>query len=141
GRERLARRAGRRAREPARDPPRRGRSDHHVPRARRAPRRVAVSEHRDTTGAATGRDTTEAAAGRDTTEAAAATAKTAAAKPTARQTAGGGPESSAWFERARRVTPGGVDSPVRAFGAVGGTPLVIREARARTVIDVDGRKY
>jgi len=54
---------------------------------------------------------------------------------------GGGPESRAWFERAKRVTPGGVDSPVRAFGAVGGTPLVIREARGATIVDVDGREY
>ena len=55
--------------------------------------------------------------------------------------AGGGPESRAWFERAKRVTPGGVDSPVRAFGAVGGTPLVIREARGAAIVDVDGREY
>jgi glutamate-1-semialdehyde 2,1-aminomutase len=55
--------------------------------------------------------------------------------------AGGGPESRAWFERAKRVTPGGVDSPVRAFGAVGGTPLVIREAHGATIVDVDGREY
>ena len=55
--------------------------------------------------------------------------------------AGGGPESRRWFARAERVTPGGVDSPVRAFGAVGGTPLVIREARGATIVDVDGRKY
>lgn len=54
---------------------------------------------------------------------------------------GGGAESQAWFERAKRVTPGGVDSPVRAFGAVGGTPLVIREARGATIVDVDGREY
>ncbi len=55
--------------------------------------------------------------------------------------AGGGPESRRWFARAERVTPGGVDSPVRAFGAVGGTPLVIREARGATIVDVDGREY
>ena len=54
---------------------------------------------------------------------------------------GVGPQSAAWFERARRVTPGGVDSPVRAFGAVGGTPLVIREARGATIVDADGREY
>ncbi|HEX6995845.1 MAG TPA: glutamate-1-semialdehyde 2,1-aminomutase [Gammaproteobacteria bacterium] len=55
--------------------------------------------------------------------------------------AGGGPESRRWFARAERVTPGGVDSPVRAFGAVGGTPLVIREAHGATIVDVDGREY
>jgi glutamate-1-semialdehyde 2,1-aminomutase len=52
-----------------------------------------------------------------------------------------GPESKAWFERARRVLPGGVDSPVRAFGAVGGEPLVIASAHGATVTDVDGRDY
>ncbi len=52
-----------------------------------------------------------------------------------------GPESAAWFARAEKVLPGGVDSPVRAFGAVGGTPLVLREGRGATVVDVDGREY
>jgi len=52
-----------------------------------------------------------------------------------------GPESQAWFGRARRVLPGGVDSPVRAFGAVGGEPLVIASARGNTITDVDGRDY
>jgi len=47
----------------------------------------------------------------------------------------------AWFERARAVTPGGVNSPVRAFGSVGGTPLVIRSAAGATITDVDGREY
>jgi glutamate-1-semialdehyde 2,1-aminomutase len=42
------------------------------------------------------------------------------------------------FERARRVIPGGVDSPVRAFGAVGGTPRVSASARGAYVTDVDG---
>jgi glutamate-1-semialdehyde 2,1-aminomutase len=57
------------------------------------------------------------------------------------QRAGGGPQSAAWFERALKVTPGGVNSPVRAFGAVGGTPLVIRSAQGATVVDADGREY
>jgi glutamate-1-semialdehyde 2,1-aminomutase len=52
-----------------------------------------------------------------------------------------GPESKAWFERALRVLPGGVDSPVRAFGAVGGNPLVIASAHGATITDVDGRDY
>jgi len=52
-----------------------------------------------------------------------------------------GPESKAWFERAKRVLPGGVNSPVRAFGAVGGEPLVIHSARGKTITDVDGRDY
>jgi glutamate-1-semialdehyde 2,1-aminomutase len=52
-----------------------------------------------------------------------------------------GPESRAWFERALKVLPGGVDSPVRAFGAVGGEPLVIASAAGTTITDVDGRDY
>ena len=42
------------------------------------------------------------------------------------------------FERARRVIPGGVNSPVRAFGAVGGTPRFIAEGRGAYLIDADG---
>jgi glutamate-1-semialdehyde 2,1-aminomutase len=49
--------------------------------------------------------------------------------------------SSAWFERARRVTPGGVNSPVRSFNAVGGTPRFIREARGAWLTDVDGNRF
>lgn len=45
------------------------------------------------------------------------------------------------FDRARRVIPGGVDSPVRAFGSVGGTPRFIRSARGAYVTDVEGREY
>lgn len=52
-----------------------------------------------------------------------------------------GERSAAWFERARAVLPGGVDSPVRAFAGVGGTPRVIARARGATVTDVDGREY
>ena len=57
------------------------------------------------------------------------------------QLKGKGQLSSAWFERAKHVTPGGVNSPVRAFGSVGGTPIVIRSAQAATIVDVDGREY
>jgi glutamate-1-semialdehyde 2,1-aminomutase len=46
-----------------------------------------------------------------------------------------------WFARALSVLPGGVSSPVRAFGAVGGTPLVIRAARGAEITDEDGRSY
>jgi len=53
----------------------------------------------------------------------------------------GGPQSQAWFARAQRVLPGGVDSPVRAYGAVGGTPPVIKQASGTTITDVDGRQY
>nr|WP_179665787.1 glutamate-1-semialdehyde 2,1-aminomutase [Nocardioides panaciterrulae] len=45
------------------------------------------------------------------------------------------------FERAVAVTPGGVNSPVRAFNAVGGTPRFIRSARGAWLTDVDGNEY
>jgi len=48
---------------------------------------------------------------------------------------------AAWIERARRVTPGGVHSPVRAFKAMGMPPLAIAEAHGAYVVDVDGRRY
>ncbi len=49
--------------------------------------------------------------------------------------------SEALFERARRVTPGGVHSPVRAFRGVGGVPRFIREARGSRMTDVDGNSF
>jgi glutamate-1-semialdehyde 2,1-aminomutase len=45
------------------------------------------------------------------------------------------------FDRARRVMPGGVDSPVRAFGAVGGTPRFVARGEGAFVIDADGNRY
>ncbi|WP_218876565.1 glutamate-1-semialdehyde 2,1-aminomutase [Nocardioides marinisabuli] len=45
------------------------------------------------------------------------------------------------FRRAHRVTPGGVNSPVRAFNAVGGTPRFIRSAQGAWLHDVDGNAY
>jgi len=45
------------------------------------------------------------------------------------------------FARARRVIPGGVSSPVRAFKAVGGTPLFIARAAGPRIEDADGRSY
>ena len=45
------------------------------------------------------------------------------------------------FARARRILPGGVDSPVRAFNAVGGSPRFIRRASGARLEDVDGNKY
>ncbi|MGH7716787.1 MAG: aminotransferase class III-fold pyridoxal phosphate-dependent enzyme, partial [Vulcanimicrobiaceae bacterium] len=45
------------------------------------------------------------------------------------------------YLRAKRVIPGGVDSPVRAFRAVGGSPLFVRSAQGATFIDLDGREY
>jgi glutamate-1-semialdehyde 2,1-aminomutase len=45
------------------------------------------------------------------------------------------------FERARRVLVGGVNSPVRAFGAVGGMPIIVDRAKGAQVWDVDGNVY
>ncbi len=46
-----------------------------------------------------------------------------------------------YFDRALRITPGGVHSPVRAFKSVGGTPVFFRSARGGTMTSVDGRDY
>ena len=46
-----------------------------------------------------------------------------------------------WFDRARAVIPGGVNSPVRAFGSVGGTPRFFQSASGPYVTDVEGRDY
>jgi glutamate-1-semialdehyde 2,1-aminomutase len=45
------------------------------------------------------------------------------------------------FERARRVIPGGVDSPVRAFGAVGGIPRFAVRGEGAYLVDADGNRY
>jgi glutamate-1-semialdehyde 2,1-aminomutase len=45
------------------------------------------------------------------------------------------------FERALAVIPGGVNSPVRAFGAVGGVPRFVSRGEGAYLIDVDGRRY
>ena len=49
--------------------------------------------------------------------------------------------SSEFFARAQKILVGGVDSPVRAFRAVGGSPLVIDRASGARLIDADGREY
>jgi len=49
--------------------------------------------------------------------------------------------NEAAFARARAAIPGGVNSPVRAFGSVGGTPRFLVSARGATVTDVEGREY
>lgn len=49
--------------------------------------------------------------------------------------------SAAYFERAQAIIPGGVNSPVRAYGSVGGTPRFLASARGAYVTDVDGREY
>jgi glutamate-1-semialdehyde 2,1-aminomutase len=51
------------------------------------------------------------------------------------------PRSASLFARAQDVLPGGVSSPVRAFGAVGGTPLFIASASGSKITDVDGNEY
>ena len=49
--------------------------------------------------------------------------------------------SSALFAHAKQVIPGGVNSPVRAFKAVGGTPIFIQKAKGAYLFDEDGNKY
>ena len=50
-------------------------------------------------------------------------------------------KNAALFERARRVIPGGVNSPVRAFRAVGGTPRFIAGAEGAYLVDAEGKRY
>ncbi len=49
--------------------------------------------------------------------------------------------TESWFARAQRVIPGGVDSPVRAFGAVGGEPFFAARGEGAYVVDTDGNRY
>ena len=51
------------------------------------------------------------------------------------------PRSMSLYDRARRVIPGGVNSPVRAFRAVGGNPLFFVSGRGAHLTDADGRTY
>ena len=51
------------------------------------------------------------------------------------------PKSEALFQRAKQRMPGGVNSPVRAFGAVGGVPVFFREGAGAWLTDVDGQRY
>ena len=51
------------------------------------------------------------------------------------------PTSHELWERANAILPGGVNSPVRAFGAVGGEPFFVASARGCRITDVDGRSY
>jgi glutamate-1-semialdehyde 2,1-aminomutase len=50
-------------------------------------------------------------------------------------------KSSSLFSQALQLLPGGVDSPVRAFKAVGGSPLFVRSARGSRLVDVDGNRF
>mgnify|MGYP002527270013 CR=1 FL=1 len=49
--------------------------------------------------------------------------------------------NSSLFERAVRVIPGGVNSPVRAFGSVGGTPYFVQSGDGPYIWDAEGRRY
>jgi glutamate-1-semialdehyde 2,1-aminomutase len=49
--------------------------------------------------------------------------------------------SAVLFEQAKRYIPGGVNSPVRAFGSVGADPYFVARAKGSRVYDVDGREY
>ena len=51
------------------------------------------------------------------------------------------PQSQVLYERSKRIIPGGVNSPVRAFGSVGGTPVFIQSAKGSRLVDADGRDY
>jgi glutamate-1-semialdehyde 2,1-aminomutase len=50
-------------------------------------------------------------------------------------------QSKAWFERARAATPGGVNSPVRAFSSVGGTPRIMVRGSGPHLWDADENRY
>ena len=45
------------------------------------------------------------------------------------------------FQRAQMFIPGGVNSPVRAFKSVGGTPVFFRKAKGSILEDVEGKEY
>lgn len=51
------------------------------------------------------------------------------------------PYSTKLFARAQTVIPGGVNSPVRAFKGVGGTPVFFKSGKGPYLVDVDGKKY
>ena len=50
-------------------------------------------------------------------------------------------KSEQLFARAQQLMPGGVNSPARAFGAVGGTPIIIERGEGCWLEDVDGNRY
>ena len=56
-------------------------------------------------------------------------------------TAGPRPKSDAAYEKAKRLMPGGVSSPVRAYTAVGGSPVFLKSAAGPHVVDLDGKTY
>ena len=50
-------------------------------------------------------------------------------------------ESKILYDRSQEVFPGGVNSPVRAFGSVGGTPVFVKRASGSHIYDEDGNEY
>ncbi|MCE3278409.1 MAG: hemL [Bacteroidetes bacterium] len=50
-------------------------------------------------------------------------------------------KSEALFEKAKKYFPGGVNSPVRAFRSVGGTPLFIQKGKGSHIWDADGNEF
>ena len=62
-------------------------------------------------------------------------------QPTGRPSSATASTNTSLFEAARAVISGGVDSPVRAFGSVGGTPRFIASASGAHVTDAEGRNY
>ncbi len=52
-----------------------------------------------------------------------------------------GVQSEELYAKAKELMPGGVNSPVRAFRAVGGTPIYFKSARGPSLFDVDGNEY
>ena len=48
---------------------------------------------------------------------------------------------ASWFERAEARIPGGVSSPVRSFGSVGGRPFFTERGEGAYLVDTDGRRY
>ena len=62
-------------------------------------------------------------------------------QPAGRPSSATASTNTSLFEAARAVIPGGVDSPVRAFGSVGGTPRFIASASGTHVTDAEGRNY
>lgn len=52
-----------------------------------------------------------------------------------------GSTNESWFNRALEVIPGGVDSPVRSYSAVGGTPFTVARGEGAYLFDVEGTRY
>jgi glutamate-1-semialdehyde 2,1-aminomutase len=63
------------------------------------------------------------------------------APPPGRADTGHPATNEEWFARAQAVIPGGVDSPVRSFASVGGTPFTVVRGEGPHVFDVEGHRY